>query len=48
MHQHHELYRMEYEERLRKILEQQMKERMLPARKNWLVQALNQIRMFLW
>jgi len=48
MYHSHELYHMEYEERLRKFLEEQRMEKFLPARKNWFAQALNQIRMFLW
>lgn len=48
MFPNHDLYRMEYEERLRKILEQGRMERLLPVRRNWFVQLLNQVRMYLW
>lgn len=44
----HEFYRLEYEERLRKILQEQHYARMLPPRRSWFTQTINQIRMFLW
>lgn len=48
MYDNHELYRAEHEERMRKAEERNRHREFLPAKANWLVLALAQIRIFLF
>lgn len=48
MFQYHDLYRAEHEERVRKAVEENRLRQLLPTRPNWLVTALNQLRVFLF
>lgn len=48
MYDNHELYRAEYEERMRQAVERNRFREFLPIKPNWLVAALGQLRIFLF
>ncbi len=48
MYDNHELYRAEFEERVRQAIERNRFRDFLPAKPNWLIMALGQLRIFLF